>query len=239
MTEPATLQEASAPAESQPTPATVSPFRNKGTFSTEKAREMLAKARAAKAAKAEARRQAELNPPPPVEKPAEALKSGYGEELELVCEQIAHTREVLNDRTPACRHCERGPLEPQHRAQLLKALDACLIASGSCKSAHCQAADALPPSPPDLAQACLPHPHPSRRHHKGTPAKSRNSRHLWPVSASVFAYNTTIGVSHCSLNASATEAKNHCAKYGPSSPLRPCGVLLPALPGSWDRARRV
>lgn len=48
------------------------------------------------------------------------------EELEIVEEQIACTRKELNDRTPACVCCERPALQPHHRAQLLKALDALL-----------------------------------------------------------------------------------------------------------------
>jgi hypothetical protein len=49
------------------------------------------------------------------------------QELKIVSEQIARAREVLNDRDDHfCSECERGGLEPQHRAQLLKALDALL-----------------------------------------------------------------------------------------------------------------
>lgn len=49
------------------------------------------------------------------------------EELELVIEQIALTRTVLNDTKYAyCEHCERSGIEPHHRAQLLRALDGLL-----------------------------------------------------------------------------------------------------------------
>lgn len=48
-------------------------------------------------------------------------------QLELVAEQITHTRAVLNDDDYRyCEHCERGGIEPHHRAQLLKALDSLL-----------------------------------------------------------------------------------------------------------------
>jgi hypothetical protein len=48
-------------------------------------------------------------------------------QLELVGEQIARTRLVLNDeRTGYCPCCERSGIEPHHRAQLLKALDTLL-----------------------------------------------------------------------------------------------------------------
>ena len=54
---------------------------------------------------------------------AEAIKR----QLRLVAEQIAQTREVLNDANYRfCTHCERGGIEPHHRAQLLRSLD-CLL----------------------------------------------------------------------------------------------------------------
>lgn len=46
--------------------------------------------------------------------------------LELVQEQIARTRAELNERKPYCKHCDRGGMEPHHRAQLLRALDVLL-----------------------------------------------------------------------------------------------------------------
>lgn len=44
-------------------------------------------------------------------------------ELAIVDEQIALTREALNDKTPFCKECERPALQPHHRAQLLNALN--------------------------------------------------------------------------------------------------------------------
>lgn len=44
--------------------------------------------------------------------------------LKVLSEQISRTRSLLNDeRYRYCEHCERGGVEPNHRAQLLKALD--------------------------------------------------------------------------------------------------------------------
>lgn len=44
--------------------------------------------------------------------------------LKIVTEQIARTRELLNDDDYGyCEHCKRSGVEPNHRAQLLKALD--------------------------------------------------------------------------------------------------------------------
>lgn len=48
------------------------------------------------------------------------------EQLQIVQEQIAATRAELNEHKPYCPACERGPMEPHHRAQLLKALDTLL-----------------------------------------------------------------------------------------------------------------
>lgn len=60
----------------------------------------------------------------PVDNAAEQAING---QLKLVAEQIAHTRTVLNDSKFAwCPACERGGIEPHHRAQLLKALDSLL-----------------------------------------------------------------------------------------------------------------
>jgi hypothetical protein len=48
-------------------------------------------------------------------------------DLEIVEEQIAHTRRVLNDKKSFfCPACERFEMQPQHMAQLLKALDSLL-----------------------------------------------------------------------------------------------------------------
>lgn len=63
---------------------------------------------------------------PQPKEPEPAFAEDIREELELVEEQITRTREVLNDKTPYCPACERCALEPQHRAQLLKALDTLL-----------------------------------------------------------------------------------------------------------------
>ena len=47
--------------------------------------------------------------------------------LVLIAEQIKRTRDLLNDDSfRYCEQCERGGIEPHHRAQLLKALDALL-----------------------------------------------------------------------------------------------------------------
>ena len=65
---------------------------------------------------------------PPQQRPPDlSVQQCINGQLELVEEQIALTRTVLNDvRTDYCEHCERGGIEPHHRAQLLKALD-CLL----------------------------------------------------------------------------------------------------------------
>ncbi len=48
-------------------------------------------------------------------------------QLILVKEQIASTRDILNDVNYCyCKECKRGGIEPHHRAQLLKALDSLL-----------------------------------------------------------------------------------------------------------------
>ena len=47
-------------------------------------------------------------------------------QLQLVREQVRSTRLVLNDTAGQCPKCSRGPIEPHHRAQLLKALDTLL-----------------------------------------------------------------------------------------------------------------
>ena len=45
-------------------------------------------------------------------------------QLNIVREQLTRTRSVLNDTEYRyCEHCERGGIEPQHRAQLIKSLD--------------------------------------------------------------------------------------------------------------------
>lgn len=63
-------------------------------------------------------------PAQPLPTPAEAAVQA---QLDLVAEQIGHTRAVLNDtRTNFCPACERSGIEPHHRAQLLRALDSLL-----------------------------------------------------------------------------------------------------------------
>lgn len=48
-------------------------------------------------------------------------------QLRIVAEQVSRTRSLLNDDDfRYCEHCERGGVEPHHRAQLLKALDTLL-----------------------------------------------------------------------------------------------------------------
>lgn len=54
------------------------------------------------------------------------LPPDVAEELKIVEEQIAHARRTLNCRKPFCPACEREELQPHHRAQLMKALDAFL-----------------------------------------------------------------------------------------------------------------
>lgn len=59
------------------------------------------------------------------------------EDLELVQEQIKLACEVLNDRRYHwCEACERGGLEPHHRAQLLKSLDVLLDRKGVLLGIH-------------------------------------------------------------------------------------------------------
>lgn len=59
--------------------------------------------------------------------PKDPVQTAIKRQLELVAEQIAHTRKVLNDdNTEFCPACERCGIAPHHRAQLLKALDALL-----------------------------------------------------------------------------------------------------------------
>lgn len=59
--------------------------------------------------------------------PANLVERTTNAQLDLVAEQIAHTRTLLNDkRSNWCPACERGGMEPHHRAQLLKALDTLL-----------------------------------------------------------------------------------------------------------------
>ena len=57
----------------------------------------------------------------------DAVQDAVNGQLRLVAEQITRTRRVLNDDTSEwCEHCERGGIQPHHRAQLLKALDSLL-----------------------------------------------------------------------------------------------------------------
>lgn len=73
------------------------------------------------------RRQPKPVPPPPAEDHPTVVQKAVQTQLRLIAEQIAHTRDVLNDMTfRYCEHCERGGIEPHHRAQLLKALDTLL-----------------------------------------------------------------------------------------------------------------
>lgn len=55
------------------------------------------------------------------------MPAQIAEELEIINEQITHTRKVLNDKKRFyCPACERHEMQPQHMAQLLKALDTLL-----------------------------------------------------------------------------------------------------------------
>ncbi len=89
--------------------------RQAGIKSGESRRSFLAELKAAKQTLA-------ILPPPQPDPVDQAVQR----QLKLVAEQIARTRAVLNDETPYCPACERGPVEPHHRAQLLRALDALL-----------------------------------------------------------------------------------------------------------------
>ena len=63
----------------------------------------------------------------PLRLPVDRVERAVNAQLNLVAEQITRTRAVLNDDKHAwCDKCERGGIEPHHRAQLLKALDALL-----------------------------------------------------------------------------------------------------------------
>lgn len=85
------------------------------------------KASAAGKRSGEARRERamakQVNGTNPIE--PDAVQVALNGQLKLVAEQIAHTRELLNDDDYGyCEHCKRSGIEPHHRAQLLKALDA-------------------------------------------------------------------------------------------------------------------
>jgi hypothetical protein len=57
----------------------------------------------------------------------DSVQAAINGQLELVASQINRTRDVLNDaKYRYCEECERGGIEPHHRAQLLKALDTLL-----------------------------------------------------------------------------------------------------------------
>jgi len=59
--------------------------------------------------------------------PVAANDQAVAAQLRLVTEQLKRTRDVLNDdKYCYCDKCERGGIEPHHRAQLLKALDTLL-----------------------------------------------------------------------------------------------------------------
>ena len=61
--------------------------------------------------------------PPPVN----AVQVALNGQLKIVAEEIDHTRDILLDKHSFfCPACERGGIEPHHRAQLLKALDVLL-----------------------------------------------------------------------------------------------------------------
>jgi len=63
----------------------------------------------------------------PVLPPVNQVERTTNAQLDLVANQIKRTRDVLNDNDYRyCEQCERGGVEPQHRAQLLKALDVLL-----------------------------------------------------------------------------------------------------------------
>ena len=76
-------------------------------------------------AKARAKLEAHLDPEVIYE--ISTVKVAIDAQLKLVQEQIVRTRKVLNDdEAEWCTECERGGIQPHHRAQLLKALDALL-----------------------------------------------------------------------------------------------------------------
>ena len=55
------------------------------------------------------------------------VQQAVNAQLNIVREQLTRTRAVLNDgEYRYCEHCERGGIEPQHRAQLIKSLDTLL-----------------------------------------------------------------------------------------------------------------
>lgn len=64
----------------------------------------------------------------PAPQPSDTIvKDAISAQLRLVAEQVTRTRAVLNDDTAEwCSECERGGIQPHHRAQLLKALDSLL-----------------------------------------------------------------------------------------------------------------
>jgi hypothetical protein len=74
------------------------------------------------------RERAGLQPAPELPKQERTqVEAAIQAQLRLVAEQITRTRAVLNDDTSDwCEHCERGGMQPHHRAQLLKALDSLL-----------------------------------------------------------------------------------------------------------------
>ncbi len=74
------------------------------------------------------RQRAGLQPVTPTHKPEpDHVQRAINAQLNLVAEQITRTRAVLNDdKSHWCAVCERGGMEPHHRAQLLRALDSLL-----------------------------------------------------------------------------------------------------------------
>lgn len=77
-------------------------------------------------------------PKPPKPVPiSNGLDRAQADDLRLVQEQIKRACAVLNDdRMNWCPACERSGLEPHHRAQLLKALDALLDRKGVLLGIH-------------------------------------------------------------------------------------------------------
>ena len=103
------------PAHYQKLPEAAKPF----TF-TDHARASAAGKRSGELRRLRALEQFKADKPPAFD----SVQAAVNGQLELVASQINRTRDVLNDsKYRYCKECERGGIEPHHRAQLLKALD--------------------------------------------------------------------------------------------------------------------